>query len=584
MSKCYVLVVVCFLKIMSYAQEQTIQITSVVQSAVIYLDGAELYQSKQVAVNAGRTQITFNGISPKVISKSIQVTASGNVSILSVTDKLNFIDAIQSSPKTKTIQDSIKLLNDNMVRLSLDREVYETEKGMLAKNQSIGGQDKGVSILELKLAADFYRSRIKEVNAELYKIDKKSQEYNESLGKLNQQLFELNGEPKGPTAEITLLIASSVKQTISLDLKYLTSDAGWAPSYDIITEDVNKPITLKYRAKVYNNTDVDWKNIRIKLSTGDPMKNASKPQLEDWYLNFNTMDAYGNAAGKAKGKISSLSEQNLLNSSKNNPAYQQYYTGDKEIESMNIRGGRSNNQVYVIDGDRKTFLNKSVQQKVELEEIEISDLSAEFDIKTEYTIPSDAKPYIIDVTSYNLPAAYKYFSIPKVDKSAFMLARITGWEELELVSGPANVYLGGTYVGQSYINTKSTNDTLDLSVGRDNRIMVSRAQLKDFNTEKIIGNNKKTTYAYEIVIKNNRKSSITIDVEDQLPVSQSSEITIESLELSKGELNPLSGKIKWALTIEPGEAKKINLSFSVKYPRNKAIQLKKYRTISAPSF
>ena len=158
-----------------------------------------------------------------------------------------------------------------------------------------------------------------------------------------------------------------------------------------------------------------------------------------------------------------------------------------------------------------------------------------------------------------------------------MLARITGWEELELVSGPANVYLGGTYVGQSYINTKSTNDTLDLSVGRDNKIMVSRTQLKDYNTEKLIGNNKKTTYAYEIVIKNNRKSAITLDVEDQIPVSQTSEITVESIEISKGELNPLTGKIKWTLSIEPGEAKKINLTYSIKYPRNKSLQVKQYR-------
>lgn len=563
MNKFNVLLAIFFLAITIKAQEQTIQITPVVQSAVIYLDGAELYQNKQISLNAGRTQITFNGISSKVISKSVQVTASGEVNILSVTDKLNFMDAIENSPKTKVIRDSIKLLNDNITLLGLDREAYEIEKGMLDKNQAIGGQDKGVSIAELKLAADFYRSRIKDINAELYKIDKKTNLYNETLSKLNQQLFEINGTPKGPTAEIMVLVSSAVKQTITLDLKYLVSDAGWAPSYDIVTEDVNKPITLKYRAKVYNNTDVDWKNIKIKLSTGDPMKNASKPVFEDWFLNFNTMNAYGNTDGRAKGKIASLSDQNMLNTR----AQTNY-----------------NNKNEAYDFEQKQEAQKQQKQIVELKEIEISDLSAEFDIKTEYTIPSDAKPYIIDVTTYNLPASYKYFSIPKTDKSAFMLARITGWEELELVSGPANVYLGGTYVGQSFINTKSTNDTLDLSVGRDNKIMVSRAQLKDFNTEKIIGNNKKTTYAYEIVIKNNRKSAITIDVEDQLPVSQSSEITVESIELSKGELNPLTGKIKWTLTIEPGEAKKLNLSFSVKYPRNKALQLKKYRTIAAPSF
>ena len=559
-----------FLILPAFAQEQTIQVTPVVQSAVIYLDGAELYQKKEITLNAGRTQITFNGISSKVLSKSIQVTASGDVNILSVTDKLNYIDAVQNSPKTKAIKDSINLLDENTTILQNDKEAYETEKTMLSKNQSIGGQDKGVSIVELKLAADFYRSRIKEINNEIYKIDKKINIYNESINKLNNQLIEINGTPKGPTAEIAVLVASASKQVITLDLKYLVSDAGWAPSYDIITEDVNKPITLKYRAKVYNNTDVDWKNIKIKLSTGDPMKNASKPELEDWYLNFSTLD-YANNYAKGKFAQSSLSQQNLLNT----------------------RGGRTNGEGYATDGvyqnsvpkiDAKNVEYKAQEQKVALEEIEISDLSAEFDIKTEYTIPSDAKPYIIDVTTYNLPASYKYFSIPKADKSAFMLARISGWEELELVTGPANVYLGGTYVGQSYINTKSTNDTLDLSVGRDNKIMVSRTQLKDFNTEKVIGNNKKSTYSYEIVVKNNRKSSITIDVEDQVPVSQSSDITVETIELSKGELNSLTGKIKWKLTIEPGEAKKINLAFSIKYPRNKSLQLKKYRTISAPSF
>lgn len=565
MKKINALIVLVVTNVALFAQEQTIQITPVVQSAVVYLDGAELYQTKQVNLNAGRTQITFNGISSKVISKSIQVTASGDVNILSVTDKLNFIDQVENSPKTKSIRDSIKLLNDYITQLDLDREAYETEKIMLSKNQAIGGQDKGVAIAELKLAADFYRARIKEINAEEFKIDKKTTQYQESLTKLNQQLIEINGAPKGPTAEITVLVSSAIKQTVNLDLKYLVSDAGWAPSYDIITEDVSKPITLKYRAKVYNNTDVDWKNIKIKLSTGDPMKNASKPSLEDWYLNFNTMNYdYYNNAPKAKGKVSSLSEQNLLNSSKRENYYQQQYNS--------------------LPVQTKQQYDKNEQQKVQLEEIEISDLSAEFDIKTDYTIPSDAKPYIIEVTTYNLPASYKYFSIPKTDRSAFMLARITGWEELELVAGQANVYLGGTYVGQSYINTKSTNDTLDLSVGRDNKIMVSRAQLKDFNTEKLIGNNKKTTYAYEIVIKNNRKAPITIDVEDQIPVSQSSEITVETIELSKGDLNPLTGKVKWAMTIEPGETKKIHLTFSIKYPRNKSIQLKKTRTVSAPSF
>jgi uncharacterized protein (TIGR02231 family) len=557
-----------------YAQEQTLQITPVVQAAVIYLDGAELSQTKQISLNPGRTQIVFNGISSKIISKSVQVTASGDANILSINDKLNYINSVENTPRTKGLRDSVKLLNENITLLNMDRDVYENERVMLDKNQAIGGQDKGVAIAELKLAADFYRSRMKDINNELYKIDKKTEQYNETLLKLNQQIQELNGAPKGPTAEITVLVSSAIKQTINLDLKYLVSDAGWAPSYDIITEDVNKPINLKYRAKVYNNTNVDWKNIKVKLSTGDPMKNASKPELEDWYLNFEEAINYNNRGAKGEVSYSKrkaaapsvLSQQNMSNTAPAPAMYQEAVSANYDKKDYN-------------QGQQQVQKNQ-----VSMEEIEVSDLSAEFDIKTEYTIPSDAKPYIIDVTAYDLPATYKYISIPKADKSAFMLAQITGWEKLELVSGPANVYLGGTYVGQSYIDTKSTNDTLDLSVGRDNKIAVSRIQLKDYNTEKIIGNNKKTTFAYEITVKNTRKGPITIDIEDQVPVSQSSDITVDQLDVSKGEVEPLTGKVKWTMVLGANETKKLNLSYSIKYPRNKTLKIKKYRTISCPSF
>lgn len=70
------------------AQDNQLSIAPLVQSAVVYLDGAELYQKKEITLNAGRTLITFTGISSKVLSKSIQFTASGDANILSVTDKL----------------------------------------------------------------------------------------------------------------------------------------------------------------------------------------------------------------------------------------------------------------------------------------------------------------------------------------------------------------------------------------------------------------------------------------------------------------------------------------------------------------
>lgn len=548
--------------------EQKIKIP--VQSVVVYLDGAEITQGKTISLEQGRNTIIFTGISARLVSKSIQINAGLDASILSISDKINYLESSLETPKIKQLKDSIKILSEQIDMHNYEKEAYDKEKELLVQNQAMGGKEKAIAITELKLAADFYRARIREINTELFKLDKLTDKASERLTKLNKELQEANGKINPPTAEITVLLATQAKITTKIELKYLVSGAGWAPSYDLIAEDINKPIELKYRAKVYNNTAVDWTNVKIKLSTSNPTLSASKPQLAAWYLNFENAYAISNY------------QQNKM---------QQYQNYGLDNNNVDIRGARSNAQVDKATGgvpaqygSPGSVTTQPRQPVVNYEEIQVSDLSAEFEIKNTYSIPADSKPYIVEVTNYNLPATFEHYSIPKTEKEAFLLARIGGWEQLDLVEGPANVYFGGSYVGQSYIYTRSLDDTLDLSLGRDKKVMVSRTRLKDFNSKTFSGDKKKETQSYEITIKNNRKSPVTIDVEDQLPVSQNSEIVVEGIELSKAKKDDATGKLTWRYTIAPGEQQKITLTYSIRYPKNKYVKAKKYRTMSAPSF
>lgn len=533
----------------------TQKVSSKIESAILYLDGAELMQKKTVSLNPGRNIIVFTGITPKLVSKSVQVTTSGDVSLLSVTDHINYLNDNEDSPKVKKIKDSIEMINDMITQLQYDKEAYDTEKKMINANQKIGGNEKGVSIAELKLGADFYRSRIKEINTEMYKLDKKIWANQKISTKLQLALSDIRELEDTPTSEIEILVNNNgtVKATSEFEIKYIVANAGWVPTYDLIAEDINKPIELKYKAKVFNNTNVDWNDIKIKLSTGDPMKNASKPELATWYLNYSNQYPQKNVSYGYNNN--------------NNNDYQQ-----QTQQQYNAPASMTMDNIY-----KESDLKKQETQKgkvtIAYEEIQVSELSAEFEIKQTYSIPSDAKPYLVDVTSYNLPATYKHFCVPKIEREAFMLARITGWEELNLVEGTANVYFGGTYVGQSYINPRSVDDTLDLSFGRDKKIVVTRTKLKDMNNDKVIGNNRKATFSFEMVVKNNRKGPVTLELNDQLPVSKNTDIVVESIELSKGVVDPATGKIEWNMTLQPDESKKIVLTYSVKYPRSQSVNL-----------
>lgn len=555
------------------------KIEAPISSVVIYLNGVEVAHQKSVTLLPGRNELHFIGLTSKLIPKSIQFTATGDVSVLAISNRIDYLFGQKKNDvRLNQLNDSLALQNDAIALTRGQISVYENEKLLLDANRSIGGNNNGVSAAELKLNADFYFSRSSDINSELIKLRRKEINQQEIVNRLSWQVNEANQRTNPPMGEIIVLVnvGGGAKFESILKLNYVASDAGWAPSYDLICEDVGKNIDLKYRAKVFNNTNVDWKNVKMKLSTSDPMKSAAAPVLEKWALNFDNGYGYNNNAYQQQQSQyysnpsagQSLESQNLANSA---PAPATVTTN-----GANAYTWSSNNDYSKTTQD--------VKVPVQYNQIQVSELSAEFEIKSPYDIPADGKPYIVDVTSYNLPATFQYSCVPKMEKEAFLLARITGWEDLDLVEGQANVYFGGTYVGQSYIYTRSVDDTLDLSFGRDQKLVVTRTKLKEFNNEKSSAMTKKETYSYEINIKNTRKTDVVVELQDQIPVSQDAEIVVDASEISKGILDPATGIISWNMSIKAGETQKVILTYSVKYPKNKSVKTKKYRAAAAPAF
>ena len=564
MRKIIYLLCLTFLFQTGWAQKEKVKkVTTEIKSAIIFLDGAEIHRSKTVSLEKGRTKVVFTGLSPKFNPTNIQVSTTHDIELLAISHKIDYLTNVKEKPKVIKLKDSLDIINQKNIAYNNDKDAYLIEKDMMIQNKKIGGNDQGVSITELKLAADFYRSRIMEINKAIAKIDRGVNKNNKTKNRINSELNQLNAKTTYSRGEITLLLNTDMAKSTDIDLKYIVSNAGWTPSYDIRAEDINKPINLEYKAFVYNNTDIDWENINFKLSTADPTVSATQPKMLPWYLNYRISHLYKNSGKKRVSNMyqtQSLAEQTIsFEMNKDGLAQNDYFNGQNNVPAK-IPASYFDN-------------------------IAVPELSAEFEIEKSYTIPSDDKPYIVDVVEYELPTLYKYYAVPKMERDAFLLARIINWQDLNLIEGTANIYFGGTFVGQSYISTRNVTDTLDISLGRDKKVMVTRTKLKDFSATKYIGSNRKETHAYRMVVKNNRKVPIEIEVLDQLPVSQDSQIEVSAIEISKAKKNDLTGELKWLHKIEPNQNKVIDLTFSVKYPKNKPIKIStsKYKTKRARS-
>lgn len=549
-----------------FAGENEQKVEAPISSVIVYLTGGEISHKKQITLAPGRNELVFVGLSAHLIPKSIQFTGTGDFALLAMSSRIDYLYGQKKSDvRIQQVKDSMILMEDALAITRGNIDAYNREKQMLEMNRLVTGGNDGVTAAELKATADFYVTRLMEINAEVVKLTRKETNQREVYDRLTQQYYALNKRENPPMAEVTILVnnATSAKIISDCELRYVVSDCGWAPAYDLIAEDVGKPIDLKYRAKVFNSTDVDWKDIKMKLSTADPMQSAVAPVMEKWTLNFES--GYG---GRASGYDYQQKQQ----------SYNYENNAPQALSSQNVA-----NTAYNRDNDNDGKYDQP-EQPVQYEQIQVSELAAEFDIKQTYDIPANGQPYIVDVTSYNLNATYRYSCIPKMEREAFLLARITGWEDLDLVEGPANVYFGGTYVGQSYIYTRSVDDTLDLSLGRDKKLVVTRTKLKEFNNEKTVGTSKKETFSYEIVVKNTRKTPVEVELMDQIPVSQDAEIIVEATELSKGVLDPATGFVTWRMNIPPGEQQRVVLTYTIKYPKSKQVNTRRYKTKARARF
>ncbi len=253
-----------------------------------------------------------------------------------------------------------------------------------------------------------------------------------------------------------------------------------------------------------------------------------------------------------------------------------------QISDRNIRikGSRDENTIYMVDGIRVSKdelpparqIEKRIIESFEKMYADEENFSETYDVKDEQTVLNNTKAQVIEYKTQDIPAVYEYHSVPKLDPSVFLLAKITDYGKYNLISGNANIFYKDTYIGQSYIDTKNIGDTLLLSLGRDEDISIKRLKPIDLKSEKkFFSDSRKERLGFEIVVKNNKNIPIEIEILDQIPVSRSKEIVVNLEEKGGADYNETYGKLSWKLTIPERKNKTVRFEYSVKSPKSKVV-------------
>ena len=603
---------------------------SKIEKVTVFLEGAQVERSAKVTLPAaGKYELVFMGISPALDEKSIQAKAEGNVVVMAVSQQRNYIyeqTKLEEVKQTEQLRDALVEKIEWQKNLLL---VYKQEQTLLEKNQQVSGTANGLRVADLKEAADFQRNRLTELFQKQMETDRLVKKLEADLRKVKQQLGELNVKAEIPTSEIYVTVTVKEPVTSNFTLQYLVKKAGWFPAYDIRVKDIVSPMKLQYKANVFQQSGEDWKDVKLFLCTGNPNENGDKPTIPAWYLRYGFIAApkptavvttYGNFTvngtvindkGEALPGISArLKGTRTGTACDNNGQFRlmarpgdvlifsgagvetaEYTVSNSPTMQVVLRPMVLTGTEVVVtslgsadrdfwgnwngrsDDGKKKNTERSRESNALETQTSYQPTTTTYEIKDPYTVLNDGKNYMVDIDGFELKVDYEYYTAPKLDPAVYLTAKITDWEELNLLPGEANLFFEGAYLGKTNLNLDNTGDTLNVSLGKDRGVVVKRTLLKEYSNKKFIGSNRTDTRKFEIAVRNNKQLPVTIVVEDQFPISTQKEIEVQDRSYAGAKLDDDTQRLTWQLTVESKKETKLGFAYEVKYPKEKILKL-----------
>jgi uncharacterized protein (TIGR02231 family) len=521
----------------AYADNEK-EIRAAIKHVTVYPDRAQVTHEASVELPAGKSLLRLGSLSPYIDAQSIQVKGTGAFVIISVNQQNNYLENLEDLPEVKTIRSQIESLQLKVEDEKTAVTVLQEKEAFLVANRAVPAKEGGFSAEQLKSFMDLYTNNMDQVKNTILKKNRLIKDYEKQIAALQKQIADKFGKQQLPSGEITVAVSCEKPVNGKMSFSYVVRNAGWYPSYDIRVDDITKPVTMYYKANVFQNTGVSWKDVRLSFSNATPWIAGDVPALDTWFID--------------------------------------YFRPEPKIMIRGTASGVRKSGEAVMQAPQAEDLNMEIREEAALPppvQKQVGETTVTFDVTEPYTLASDGKVQTIEIQRTTTPADYKYVTVPKLSTLAYLTGNITDWAQQSLVSGEATLYFENTFVGKSYLNVNQLKDTLTVSLGTDNSILVKREKRQDYTSRRVLGSNKTETYSFLITIRNNKANPVKINVKDQIPVSTNSDIEVNTVELTGGRHNSQTGEVNWELEIKPQESRQLVMTYSVRYPKDRSIIL-----------
>lgn len=528
-----VCILLCFGMLPGLAASNDVQSRVVkhqIDEVTVFQQQAQVFHSGSQKLSVGVHKLVFEKISPYADPNTLQINGKGDGEMTVIKMIQDFDKQGQQTKEYLQLKDSLLEQQETLREFNDRLDVLQKEEQLLMANMKPGSEKSTFSTEELQKFSQFFRNRLTEIKQSQRQLQEKQKKQQERVQMLEATLNQLASETSQPYLEIEVELQVRTDGVFQFRFNYMVSSAGWQPSYDIRINPTEKEASLISKARITQQTGVDWKDVKLTLSTRRPSSSSQMPDPQPWYVNVYQPQVF---------------RQDLKRKSK--------------VAAPEMAGAPAREAEESFSADMEVSLPSVVMEETAL--------SIEYSISGKRTLFSQPTQEQLDINRFELPYLKRYLCMPKYSEQVYLTALIMGWEKLNLLPGQANVFFEGTFTGKTYIKPSITSDTLVISLGSDPQMICLRIEQNKTGV-KMLGTQVKVSRSYQVTLKNVRNFEADILLIEQYPISQHENIQVELTQWDGAELKKESGTLEWKIKLEPTKSVSKSYSFEVKYPKD----------------
>lgn len=505
----------------------------------IYTNQALITRRGKVLLTGEERELVITGLPLSIQTESVRVRGLGTadvrlleVRIENVFDSESFSEKVtQISQKIRYLEQQKRTLQDQLATFQLQRNFVEglSEKSLERYSGSLANPH--LDLNEIRELVSFLGEQYGEYANAISQRERQVREIEKQLEIFIQQIKQFqkpNAKESYSNNNAIVAIETTGAGEFEIELSYLVDRVIWVPVYDVRTSSSCKQFHITYLAEIKQKTGEDWTDVKLNLSTAKPVGGIVQPKLEPWYITGRRNDLFV-----------------VCNSENNEDDF-------AELEALlaedNDTGGKPNLPLV-----KKTTKYSG---------------AVTFNVDTISNIPNDGAAYKVTLLRGDFIGNTEYVAIPRSNCFAYLEATIKNISNAVMLPGKANIFRDNALIGTTQLDIVAPGDKFKINLGTEENLKIER-DLVEREVE-LMGNYRRITYKYKVVIRNFKDEKISLRLIEQLPVSRDEKIKVRLLSTCpKIQLGKM-GELEWLLTLQ-GRSKRsckreIYYQFIVEHP------------------